>query len=316
MPHQPADTPRVQIIDIPAEFAGQRLDNFLFTRLKGVPKSRIYRMLRSGEVRLNGGRVKAQDRIEGGDKLRIPPVRVAEREEPALPTNLLRQRLENRVVFEDEAMLVLNKPVGMAVHGGSGTSFGVIEGLRHLRPEARFLELVHRLDRDTSGLLLVAKKRSALRVLHELFREDQVEKRYLALLAGAWGQKHWLVDAPLEKNIAQGGERMVRVSSQGKPAQTHFRRLQRFAQATLVEAKPVTGRTHQIRVHAAHLGHPIAGDERYGKEEANREFRQLGLKRLFLHAADLAIAHPASGEPLRLHAPLEAELETFLQSLK
>jgi 23S rRNA pseudouridine955/2504/2580 synthase len=316
MPQQPADTPRVQIIDIPAEFAGQRLDNFLFTRLKGVPKSRIYRMLRSGEVRLNGGRVKAQDRIEGGDKLRIPPVRVAEREEAVLPIHMLRQRLENRVVFEDEAMLVLNKPVGMAVHGGSGTSFGVIEGLRHLRPDARFLELVHRLDRDTSGLLLVAKKRSALRVLHELFREDQVEKRYLALLAGAWGQKQWLVDAPLEKNIAQGGERMVRVSSQGKPAQTHFRRLQRFEQATLVEAKPVTGRTHQIRVHAAHLGHPIAGDERYGKEEDNRVFRQLGLKRLFLHAADLAIAHPVSGETLRLHAPLEAELETFLQSLK
>lgn len=316
MPSQPADTPRVQIVEIPAEFAGQRVDNFLLTRLKGVPKSRIYRMLRSGEVRINGGRVRAQDRLQDGDKLRIPPVRVAERDEAVLPTNLLRQRLDGRILFEDDAMLVLNKPVGMPVHGGSGASFGVIEGLRHLRPEARFLELVHRLDRDTSGLLLIAKKRSALRVLHELFRDDRVEKRYLALLAGAWGQKTLLVDAPLEKNVAQGGERMVRVSRQGKPAQTHFRRLELFAHATLVEAKPITGRTHQIRVHAAHLGHPIAGDERYGDEETNREFRRQGLKRLFLHAAQLVIAHPVSGAELRLHAPLEPELETFIQQLR
>ncbi|TAN49913.1 MAG: 23S rRNA pseudouridine(955/2504/2580) synthase RluC [Methylococcaceae bacterium] len=316
MPSQPADIPRVQMIEIPAEFAGQRLDNFLFTRLKGVPKSRIYRMLRSGEVRINGSRVRPQDRVQDGDKLRIPPVRVAEREEIALPTELLRKRLDRRILFEDDAVLVLNKPVGMPVHGGSGASFGVIEGLRHLRPEARFLELVHRLDRETSGLLLIAKKRSALRVWHELFREDRVEKRYLALLAGAWAHKKLMVDAPLEKNVAQGGERMVRVSRQGKPAQTDFRRLERFSNATLVEAAPVTGRTHQIRVHAAHLGHPIAGDERYGQEESNREFRRLGLKRLFLHAAHLVIAHPVSGVEMRLEAPLEPELENFLKQLK
>lgn len=316
MPSESADTPRVQIIQIPAEFAGQRVDNFLFTRLKGVPKSRVYRMLRSGEVRINGGRVRAQSRLQDGDMLRVPPVRVAEREEAPMPTALLHQRLDDRIVFEDDAMLVLNKPTGMPVHGGSGVSFGVIEGLRHLRPDARFLELVHRLDRDTSGLLLVAKKRSALRVLHELFRDDRVEKCYMALLAGAWGQKKLLVDAPLEKNVAQGGERMVRVSRHGKPAQTHFRRLELFADATLVEAKPVTGRTHQIRVHAAHLGHPITGDERYGQEETNKDFRRRGLKRLFLHAAQLVIAHPVSGVELRLHAPLEPELETFLQQLR
>lgn len=316
MPSQSADTLRVQMIEIPEEFAGQRVDNFLFTRLKGVPKSRVYRMVRTGEVRINGGRVCAQDRLQGGDILRVPPVRVAEREAVQLPTHLLHQRLDSRVLFEDEAVLVLNKPVGIPVHGGSGASFGVIEALRHLRPEARFLELVHRLDRDTSGVLLIAKKRSALRVLHELFREDRVEKRYLALLVGAWGRKKLLVDAPLEKNVAQGGERMVRVSRQGKSAQTEFRRLELFAAATLVGAKPVTGRTHQIRVHAAHLGHPIAGDERYGLEAANRDFRRQGLKRLFLHAAELVIAHPVSGAELRLRAPLEPELDSFLQLLR
>lgn len=316
MSNEFTDTLRVQIIEIPAEYAGQRVDNFLFTRLKGVPKSRVYRMLRSGEVRINGGRVQAQSRLKDGDKLRVPPVRVAEREEPALPTALLRQRLGDRIVFEDDALLVLNKPAGMPVHGGSGVNFGVIEALRHLRPEARFLELVHRLDRDTSGLLLIAKKRSALRALHESFRLDRVEKRYTALLAGAWELKKLLVDAPLEKNIAQGGERVVRVSKQGKPSQTYFRRLELFPSATLVEAKPVTGRTHQIRVHAAYLGHPILGDERYGQEEANKDFRRQGLRRLFLHASQLSVAHPVSGEEMRLHAPLEEELEVFLRHLR
>lgn len=310
-----ADTPRVQMLSIADEYAGQRIDNFLFTYLKGVPKSRVYRMLRGGEVRINGGRVQATTRLQAGDTLRIPPVRVAEREAVALPTALLQRRLDSRILFEDDHFLALNKPVGLPVHGGTGSSFGVIEGLRHLRPEARFLELVHRLDRDTSGILLVAKKRSALRVLHELFREDRVEKRYLALLAGAWARKHFMVDAPLEKNVAQGGERMVKVSRQGKPAQTEFRRLQRFELATLVEAKPITGRTHQIRVHAAHLGHPILGDERYGRPEDNRRIRELGLRRLFLHAAHLSIAHPADGRVLNFEAPLDDELQSFLDTL-
>lgn len=310
-----SESPRVQRLDIPEEFSGQRLDNFLFRHLKGVPKSRVYRMLRTGEVRVNGGRAKPDDRLSGGDVLRIPPVRTAARETEALLPPRVRERLETRILFEDAHLLVLNKPVGLPVHGGSGQSAGVIESLRLLRPEARFLELVHRLDRDTSGCLLIAKKRSALTALHELFRGEGVDKRYLALLSGVWARQRLLVDAPLEKNIRQGGERMVKVSRSGKPAQTEFRRLRRFGSATLIEARPLTGRTHQIRVHALHLGHPLAGDERYGNEETNREFRRMGLKRLFLHAAELHLPHPASGENLSLVAPPDPELENFLESL-
>jgi 23S rRNA pseudouridine955/2504/2580 synthase len=309
------EPPRVQRLEIAAEFAGQRLDNFLFRHLKGVPKSRVYRMLRTGEVRVNGGRAKPDDRLAGGDVLRIPPVRTAARETEVLVSPWLSERLEARILFEDAHLLALNKPVGLPVHGGSGQSAGVIESLRLLRPEARFLELVHRLDRDTSGCLLIAKKRSALTALHELFRGEGVDKRYLALLSGVWARQRLLVDAPLEKNIRQGGERMVKVSRAGKSAQTEFRRLRRFGAATLVEARPLTGRTHQIRVHAQHLGHPIACDERYGDENANREFRRLGLRRLFLHAAELHLPHPASDEMLHLVAPLETELETFLETL-
>jgi 23S rRNA pseudouridine955/2504/2580 synthase len=309
------EPPRAQRLEIAAEFAGQRLDNFLFRHLKGVPKSRVYRMLRTGEVRVNGGRAKAEDRLEGGDVLRIPPVRTAERETDAVAPPRLRERLEARILFEDADLLALNKPVGLPVHGGSGQSAGVIESLRLLRPDARFLELVHRLDRDTSGILLIAKKRSALTALHELFRGEGMDKRYLALLTGAWARQRLLVDAPLEKNVRQGGERMVKVSRAGKSAQTEFRRLQRFDAATLVEARPLTGRTHQIRVHALHLGHPLAGDERYGDAETNRQFRSLGLRRLFLHAAELHFPHPATGETLHLAAPLDPELATFLEKL-
>lgn len=310
-----SEPPRVQRLEIADEFAGQRLDNFLFRHLKGVPKSRVYRMLRTGEVRVNGGRAKAEDRLTGGDVLRIPPVRTAARDTEAVASPRLRERLEARILFEDAHLLALNKPVGLPVHGGTGQSAGVIESLRLLRPEARFLELVHRLDRDTSGCLLIAKKRSALTALHELFRGEGVDKRYLALLSSVWARQRLLVDAPLEKNIRQGGERMVKVSRAGKSAQTEFRRLRRFSAATLVEARPLTGRTHQIRVHALHLGHPLAGDERYGDENANREFRRLGLRRLFLHAAELHFPHPDSGEMLHLAAPLETELETFLETL-
>ena len=307
--------PSVRKIVVDAENAGQRIDNFLMTRLKGVPRSHVYRILRTGEVRRNGGRVKAEDRLEAGDTLRIPPIRLSTPDTPVIPKDRLRNQLEPRILYEDEHLMVLDKPYGMAVHGGSGLSYGVIEGLREIRPESRFLELAHRLDRDTSGCLLIAKKRSALTSLHTQFRDDEIKKVYWALLSGEWAKKHWMVDAPLEKNTLKSGERLVRVSRDGKAAVTEFRRLSRHAGATLVEARPVTGRTHQIRVHAQVLGHPIAGDERYGQENANREFRQQGLKRLFLHALETTFKHPQSGRSLNIRAPLAQELQVFLDSL-
>lgn len=304
------------LITIDQANAGQRLDNFLFTRLKGVPKSHVYRILRKGEVRVNGGRSQAQRRLEDGDLVRIPPIRVAERETQTIPQGIASAKLENRILYEDEDFLVINKPSGMAVHGGSGLSYGVIEALRALRPEAKFLELVHRLDLETSGCLLIAKKRSALRYLHELFRADhQMEKIYWTLLVGAWARKSLLVDAPLKKNILQSGERVVKVARDGKPAQTEFRRLQKFADATLVQAHLMTGRTHQIRVHAKSLGHPVAGDDRYGDEGKNQALRQFGLKRLFLHAAELSFTHPRDQRPFKIKAPLEAELQAVLDRL-
>jgi 23S rRNA pseudouridine955/2504/2580 synthase len=305
----------VQIIEVDSEQAGQRIDNFLFARLKGVPKGHIYRILRTGEVRRNGGRVKAQDRVEAGDKLRIPPIRVAERESTDIPINLVRSRIEPRILFEDEDMIILNKPSGMAVHGGSGLSYGVIEALRELRPLSKGLELVHRLDRDTSGCLVIAKKRSALRSLHNQFRDDEVKKVYSALLAGVWAKSFWMVDAPLKKNVLKSGERMVKVARDGKEAVTEFQRIAKFSNATLVDASPITGRTHQIRVHAQHLGHPLAGDERYGEDNANRQFKQLGLKRLFLHSRETKLKHPRTGTSMTFKAPLDEELSEFLERL-
>jgi 23S rRNA pseudouridine955/2504/2580 synthase len=305
----------VQWIEVNPDQAGQRIDNFLFTRLKGVPKSHVYRILRTGEVRRNGGRVQAQERLDAGDVIRVPPLRLAAREPAEVPVQRVRARLEPRILYEDADLLVIDKPAGMAVHGGSGLSFGVIEGLREIRPEAKFLELAHRLDRDTSGCLLIAKKRSALGSLHEQFRNDEIKKVYLALLVGAWARTRWQVDAPLRKNVLQSGERLVKVARDGKPALTEFRRKERYAQATLVEARPITGRTHQIRVHAQSMGHPVAGDDRYGDEAANRELRQRGLRRLFLHAHRTEFRHPKSGEPVRVEAPLDPELRDFLARL-
>lgn len=305
----------VRWIEVDEESAGQRIDNFLFTRLKGVPKSHIYRILRTGEVRRNGGRIHAQDRLDTGDVIRVPPIRVTMRNPGQIPETFVRARLEPRILYEDDDLLVLNKPAGMAVHGGSGLSFGVIEGLREIRSEARFLELVHRLDRDTSGCLLIAKKRSALRALHTQFRGDEVKKVYLALLAGAWARARWIADAPLKKNVLQSGERMVKVAREGKPAVTEFRRRERYFDSTLVEARPVTGRTHQIRVHAQSMGHPIVGDDRYGDGKVNREFRRLGLKRLFLHALETVFLHPRTGAPIEVKAPLDQELSEFLKVL-
>ncbi|QSA95771.1 23S rRNA pseudouridine(955/2504/2580) synthase RluC [Methylococcus sp. EFPC2] len=313
--NEPSDN-KPRLIEIDAESAGQRVDNFLFTRLKGVPKSHVYRILRTGEVRINGGRCQAPRKLEEGDVVRVPPVRTAQREETSAPVGLLRGRLESAIAYEDDDFLVIDKPAGMAVHGGSGVSYGVIEGLRALRPRAKFLELVHRLDRDTSGLLLVAKKRSALNALHALFRDDHaVRKVYVALLAGVWARKQLSVDAPLKKNVLQSGERIVKVARDGKPALTEFRRLRKYATATLVEARLYTGRTHQIRVHAQSMGHPIACDERYGEDAANQAFRRSGLRRLFLHAAELSFIHPRTGQPFTIKAPLAAELQNYLDTL-
>lgn len=311
------NTPVVQKVTISADEAGQRIDNFLRTQLKGVPKSMIYRILRKGELRVNKGRVKPEYKLEAGDEVRIPPLRVAEREEEAVSPKLAKvAALDGAILFEDDHLLVLNKPSGTAVHGGSGLSFGVIEGLRALRPDARFLELVHRLDRDTSGILLVAKKRSALRSLHEQLREKGMQKDYLALVKGQWPSHLKTMQTPLLKNILQSGERVVRVSSEGKPSETRFKVEERYAYATLVKASPVTGRTHQIRVHTLHAGHPIAFDDRYGEKSFDMQLAGSGLKRLFLHALALRFTHPATGEVMRVKAPLDDELKGCLQALR
>lgn len=311
------NNPAVQFITISDDEAGQRIDNFLLARLKGVPKSMIYRIVRKGEVRVNKGRIKVEYKLAAGDVVRVPPVRVAEREETPVSAKLDKvAALADCILYEDDHLLILNKPSGTAVHGGSGLSFGVIEGLRALRPEARFLELVHRLDRDTSGVLLVAKKRSALRSLHEQLRLKGMQKDYLALVRGQWQSHCKAVQAPLLKNILQSGERIVRVSSEGKPSETRFKVEERYEFATLVKASPITGRTHQIRVHTLHAGHPIAFDDRYGDREFDRQLAGTGLKRLFLHAAALRFEHPATGETMRIEAPMDQELRHCLQVLR
>jgi 23S rRNA pseudouridine955/2504/2580 synthase len=305
----------VQILEVAPELAGQRIDNFLRNQLKGVPKTLIYRILRKGEVRVNKGRIKPEYKLQAGDLVRVPPLRLAERDEPEPLAQGLLERLEKAIVYEDKTLIVLNKPAGIAVHGGSGLSYGVIEALRQLRPDAKELELVHRLDRDTSGLLMVAKKRSMLRHLHQALRGDGVDKRYMALVRGRWETSKKQVNAPLLKNTLRSGERMVEVTEDGKEALTLFRVLRRFGDfATLVEAKPVTGRTHQIRVHARHAGHSIAGDSKYGDEEFTREIRELGGKRLFLHAYALKIPLPDGGE-LSFDAPVDEMWARTLERL-
>jgi 23S rRNA pseudouridine955/2504/2580 synthase len=308
------DKPVVQRVEVSADQAGQRIDNFLMRYLKGVPKSRIYRLLRKGEVRVNRSRTRPEYRLQGGDEVRIPPVRVAQRSDPA-PRKAV-TGLAETVLYEDERLLVVNKPAGMAVHGGSGLSFGLIEALRALRPEAPFLELVHRLDRDTSGCLLIAKRRSELRTLHELLRTGAVEKRYLLLARGDWSGGPFRVDEPLRKNTLRNGERVVRVDPAGKPARTQFRMLQAYPGASYMEAELKTGRTHQIRVHAACAGHPLAGDDKYGDAEFNRRMRELGLKRLFLHAHFVAFRDPERDRSIEVSAPLSADLRELVQQLE
>ncbi len=295
---------------------GQRLDNFLLGQLKGAPKSLIYKLVRSGQVRVNGGRAKADTRLQGGDEVRIPPVRLGEAADKGTPARGLLEAMEASIVFEDARLLAISKPSGVASHGGSGISFGAIETLRALRPN-QSLELVHRLDRDTSGLLVIAKKRSALAELQALMREDGgITKRYLALLVGRMPDGVMSVDAPLHIGLRQGGERHVQVNAAGKPSLSHFKVLERRGGHSYCEVRIETGRTHQIRVHAKHIGHPVAGDDKYGDVAVNARLReQIGLKRMFLHAASLEFALDGGKAPYVLNAPLATELVETLDRL-
>lgn len=304
------------LLTVGDEAAGQRIDNFLLRTLKGVPKSHVYRILRSGEVRLNRGRVGPEARLAPGDVVRVPPLRTpaapARRPTPVRP-------FKPPILLEDEHLIAVDKPAGLAVHGGSGIALGLIEQLRAARPQARFVELVHRLDRETSGVLLVAKKRSALTELHRQLRDGEVDKRYLVLVRGPWMHAKRVVDVPLHKFATREGERRVRVEEAGRPAVTIFRRARTWPAhdppLALLEAELETGRTHQIRVHVAHLGHALAGDEKYGDFAWNRVLARQGLRRMFLHAQRMTFVHPASGEPTTIEAPLPAELERFVAKL-
>ena len=316
----------VSLITVAEHEAGQRLDNYLIKILKGVPKSHIHRIIRAGEVRLNKKRCKPDSRIQTGDLLRIPPVRTAEKQRSSENRAQAVPAREFTIIYEDDALLVIDKPAGIAVHGGSGVSFGVIEQIRRARPDARYLELVHRLDKDTSGLLMIAKKRSALVKLHEAIRNDHPKKIYLALGVGKLPNDSFHVKLPLFKYTGAQGEKMVRVSEDGQSAHTIFRVLNRFSDdllhqvglshLTLVQATLKTGRTHQIRVHLQSQDCPIAGDERYGDYQANKRLQKLGLKRMFLHASELHLAHPLTGEKLILKAPLPQELAQFVLMLE
>ncbi|MBO2569311.1 23S rRNA pseudouridine(955/2504/2580) synthase RluC [Shewanella algae] len=313
----PSPNQQVRLVTIDEDNVGQRIDNFLLSKLKGVPKSMIYRIVRKGEVRVNKKRIKPEYKLAEGDQVRIPPVRVSEENYRTAPSaNLERvSRLEDRILFEDKHILVLNKPAGIAVHGGSGVDYGVIEALRSLRPQQKFLELVHRLDKDTSGVLLVAKKRSALKHLHDQLRHKQMQKDYQALVRGEWQKHDKVVKAPLLKLTLKSGERIVRVNTEGKASETRFKILQRYDGATLVQASPVTGRTHQIRVHCQYAGHPIACDEKYSEQKFDDSMRALGLNRLFLHAAQLKFTHPDTETEMTVQAPLDPELLELLDKL-
>jgi 23S rRNA pseudouridine955/2504/2580 synthase len=300
---------RATLLEVGEESATQRIDNFLLRRLKGVPKSHVYQVLRSGQVRVNSGRVKPDYRLRAGDRVRLPPVRMAAAAAKPAPKPMMLP-----IVYEDAALLVIDKPPGIAVHGGSGVSYGVIESLRAQRPQAKLLELVHRLDRDTSGLLIVAKKRSALVELHRQLREGLVRKLYAALVQGSWSGGAREIRAPLHKFVTAGGERRVAVHDAGQTAVTRVRPIAIGDACSLLELELLTGRTHQIRVHLAHAGHPVLGDDKYGDFELNRVLAKEGVKRLMLHARRLSFTHPVSGERLELDAPLPPDLQRYAEA--
>lgn len=302
--------------EVSLDYAGQRLDNFLMSRMKGVPKSMVYRIIRKGEVRVNKGRTKPEYKLKTGDLVRIPPVRVKEESKIENVPDKMAHDIESAILFEDDHLIAVNKPRGMAVHGGSGISLGLIEALRVIRPDCKRLELVHRLDRDTSGVILVAKKRSTLVALHAMLQKKSgIQKRYWALVYGGWPKHMAEVTAPLLKNELQSGERVVRVSQEGKPCHTRYSLERRFEGYTLMNAEPVTGRTHQIRVHCQFTGHSIVGDEKYATDEELKQAKIAGAKRLFLHAKSLRFIHPQTNEKLTIEAPLDSVYELFLQTL-
>ena len=308
----------VRLFEVTEDEAGQRLDNFVHKHLGDIPRSRVYRVIRKGEVRVNGHRAGPDTRLAAHDKIRIPPVRVRPPEEVGRPSNDLQETIRKAIIFEDDKLLVLDKPSGIAVHGGSGISFGVIEALRALRPDDH-LELAHRLDRDTSGCLIVARSTAVLRVVHALLREEETtfEKRYLTLLRGQWDLGKKLIDAPLRTDTRVGGERTVRVDASGKPSLSEFRPVQFFGKrATLMEVGLLTGRTHQIRVHAVHAGHPVAGDEKYGDEDFNESMHALGLNRMFLHASSMSFEWPGNAGLFSVNAPLPPELSQVVEQLE
>ncbi|MGB0203938.1 MAG: 23S rRNA pseudouridine(955/2504/2580) synthase RluC [Neptuniibacter sp.] len=307
---------KVQFLEISDGNEGQRIDNFLLTKLKGVPKTLIYKILRKGEVRVNKKRIKPEYKLQIGDVVRVPPVRVAERQTPARIGAKLLEELEAAILYEDDDLIVVNKPSGIAVHGGSGISLGLIECFRQMRPRSNFLELVHRLDRDTSGCILLAKKRSALKLMHESLQKSTITKIYHALVMGSWSERTKRVDAPLRKNELKSGERIVKVAADGKKSLTEFKVLERYGkEATLVEARPITGRTHQIRVHCQFSGHSIVGDQKYGTDQDNAAMKSKGFNRLMLHAAELRFPLPSGGRKVVV-APLDLSLQKSLQQLK
>lgn len=304
------------LVKVKEQHENQRIDNFLIRHIKGLPKSHLYRILRKGEVRVNKKRIKPDYRVQVGDEIRIPPLRLGVSPQPLSPNEQLQKKLASRILYEDKYLLIINKPAGIAVHGGSGISLGLIEALRFMRPKEPALELVHRLDRETSGCLVLAKKASVLKELHELLRKGEVSKYYLALVKGYWPKDLRVVNESLTKFQLKSGERMVNVDNAGKASITEFRVLKRLADSTLVEVSPLTGRTHQIRVHALHAGHPVVGDEKYGDKEFNKHYRQLGCKRLFLHAARISFTLPTSGQKISAEAPLDEELEILLKNIE
>lgn len=306
----------VEFVTIESDFTDQRLDNFLMTRLKNVPKSRIYRIIRKGEIRVNKKRAQPSYRLQEKDVLRIPPMKMEDEKIKPRPSHSLLTLLSNRILYEDNVLLIMNKPSGIPVHGGTGVSMGVVEALRNLYSTVPHLELAHRLDLETSGCLILAKKRSALRELHALLREGKIHKIYAALTKGHWKENELRVDVPLLKNQLASGERIVKVNSEGKTALTVFEPVQSFKNAMLMDVILHTGRTHQIRVHAQYRKHPVAGDEKYGDREFNRSLREIGLKRLFLHAKCIEFTLPLSQQTIKVSAPLDEDLLDCLKQLE